>query len=138
MRKTGTVILAAIILIFTAVACDSTPAKEVNIVGDWEFEKYVAGTAEMTPQSEAMVNAIVSVFEDCKVSYLVDGKVNMTSPVVGTKSGNYTVTDGKLDQQMGKTTQFILHVKNEGKKLVVLLNEKDDESIGKIILTAQR
>ena len=37
MRKTGTVILAAIILIFTAVACDSTPAKEVNIVGDWEF-----------------------------------------------------------------------------------------------------
>jgi hypothetical protein len=138
MRKTGTLIVAVIILILTAGACNSKTVKEVNVVGNWAFEKYVPGAVVMSPQSKAMVEAIVSVFKDCKVSYLADGKVEMSSPVIGIKSGTYTVTDGKLDQQMGKRTQFILHVKNEGEKLVVLFNEDDTENMGKIFLVAKQ
>ena len=81
-----------------------------------------------------MVSSIVSIFKDCKVNYKADGTVSMTSPVVGSKSGTYTVANGKLDQQMGKGTQFILNVKNDKEKLVILLNEEDTPSSGKILL----
>lgn len=134
MRKSGIVILSVVIMLITVVGCENKAAKPVEILGDWKFEKYVPGTVELSPQSEAMVNAIVSVFKDCEVSYLENGQVRMSSPVIGRKSGTYTVVDGKLDQQMGKGTQFILHVQNEGGKLVVLLNEDAIESVGKIVL----
>ena len=132
MKKSVTVILSVIVLFFSS--CEGTPKKEVNVVGDWKFEQFVEGTEKLSPQANAMVEAILSIFKDCKVSYNEDGTVSMTSPVVGSKTGTYTVADGKLDQQMGKGTQFILNVKNDKEKLVILLNEEDTPTSGKILL----
>ena len=136
MKKTLTVVLSAIVLFFTS--CEGTPKKEVNVVGDWKFEKFVEGTEKLTPQEEAMVGAIKSIFEDCQVSYKADGTVSMTSPVVGSKTGTYTIANGKLDQQMGERTQFILHLKNDKEKLVILLNEEDAPSGGKVLLVPSK
>lgn len=132
MKKAVTVILSAIVLFLTS--CEGTPKKEVNVVGDWKFEQFIEGTEKLSPQSEAMVNAIVSIFKDCEVSYKADGNVVMKSPVVGNKTGTYTLDNGKLDQQLGKGTQFVLHLTNDKEKLVILLNEEDTKETGKILL----
>jgi len=134
MRKVATVILSVMVLFF--IACEGTAKKEVNVIGDWKFEQFIKGTEKLSPQSEAMVNAILSIFKDCEVSYKVDGTVAMTSPVVGSKTGTYTLDNGKLDQQMGERTQFILHLKNDKEKLVILLNEEDTKDSGRILLVA--
>lgn len=134
MRKVATVILSVMVLFF--IACEGTAKKEVNVIGDWKFEQFIEGTEKLSPQSEAMVNAILSIFKDCEVSYKADGTVAMTSPVVGSKTGTYTLDNGKLDQQMGERTQFILHLKNDKEKLVILLNEEDTKDSGRILLVA--
>ena len=136
MKKVATVILSAMVLFFTS--CEGTPKKEVNVIGDWKFEQFIEGTEKLSPQSEAMVNAILSIFKDCEVSYKADGTVAMTSPVVGSKTGTYTIDNGKLDQQMGERTQFILHLKNDKEKLVILLNEDDTKESGRILLVSAK
>ena len=136
MKKVATVILSAMVLFFTS--CEGTPKKEVNVIGDWKFEQFIEGTEKLSPQSEAMVNAILSIFKDCEVSYKSDGTVAMTSPVVGSKTGTYTLDNGKLDQQMGERTQFILHLKNDKEKLVILLNEEDTKESGRILLVSAK
>jgi hypothetical protein len=99
MRKVATVILSAMVLFFTS--CEGTPKKKVNVVGDWKFEQFIEGTAKLSPQSEAMVSAIVSIFKDCEVSYKADGTVAMTSPVVGSKTGTYTLDNGETRSTNG-------------------------------------
>ena len=136
MRKVVTVILSAIALTFTS--CEGVPNKEVNLIGDWKFEKFIKGTENLSPQTEAMVKSIVSIFKDCEISYKADGTVKMTSPEVGSKTGTYTLDNGKLDQQMGKGAKFILHLTNDKEKLVILFNEDETKDIGRILLVAAK
>lgn len=132
MKKALTIVLAAFVLVLTS--CEGTPPKKVNMEGDWKYESFVEPTADLTPQAKKMIESIASIFIDCEINYDKEGKVKMTSKVLGSKEGTYTVTNGRLDQQMGAGTQFILHVQNEGEKLAIILNEEGDASVGKIIL----
>ena len=132
MRKVVTVILSAIALIFTS--CEGAPKKEVNLVGDWKFEKFIEGTEKLSPQTKAMVKSIVSIFKDCEISYKADGTVKMTSLEMGSKTGTYTLDNGKLDQQMGKNNQFVLHLTNDKEKLVIFFNEDETKESGRILL----
>ena len=130
MKKTITILFSAVLFF---AACNQEPAKKINVEGAWKFEQHIEGKAELNAQSAAMINSIVSLFKDGEVEFK-EGNVNMKGPVVGNRKGTYTVKDGKLDVELGKGSQFSLHVKNEGANLIVLFNEDGDQETGKIVL----
>lgn len=132
------VLFGLLSVVMICISCEGNPPKKVNIEGNWKFDEHVKGTGDLNVQHQAIVKSIVSVFENGTVNYKSDGTLTMNSPVVGKKQGTYTVNNGKLEQHMGKNSQFILHVQNEGEKLAILFNEDGDASIGKILLVKSK
>ena len=115
-------------------ACNQQPANEVNVEGNWKFDKHVEGDAKLNPENKMMVQSIVNLFEGGSVS-LKDGKISMKSSAAGSRKGTYTVADGKLNVQFGENSQFSLHVANQDSTgLLILFNEGGEKETGKIVL----
>jgi len=118
-------------------ACNPEPAKVVNVEGDWRFDQFVEGEAELVPENQMMVKSIVNLFDGCSMS-LNDGEISLTSGVAGKREGTYTVVDGKLNVQFGANSQFSLHVENQDSTaLLILFNEGGEKETGKIVLLKQ-
>lgn len=130
MKKVMTMLFAVATLFMAS--CESKEVK-VNVDGEWKFSEHVAGKAELNPQNKAMINSIVKLFENGEIS-LKEGKVSMSSPGAGSRSGTYTITNGKLDMAFGGDNQVSLNVSNEGENLIVLFGESSAEETGKVVL----
>lgn len=125
-------ILFGTVLILTA--CDQKPTKQVKVDGEWKYSEFVEGNAELDFQNKAMVNTIVSLFKDSKIT-MEKGIISLESPAAGSKNGTYTINNGRLDCEFGPNNQLSLHVDNEGENLIILFNENGAKETGKIILT---
>ncbi len=115
-------------------ACNQQSSHVVNVEGDWKFDKHVEGEAKLNPENKMMVQSIVSLFEGGSMS-LKGGKISMNSSEAGDRKGTYTVEDGKLNVQLGKNSQFSLHVANQDSTgLLILFNEGGEKETGKIVM----
>lgn len=129
MKKLFVVVVSLVLF-----ACNQQVAKDVNVEGNWKFDKYVEGKAELSPENEMMVKSIVNLFEGGSMS-LKDGEISMNSATAGDREGTYTVTNGKLNVQFSKNSQFSLHVANQDSTgLLILFNEDGEKQTGKIVL----
>lgn len=80
-----------------------------------------------------MINSIVALFKDGKISFKEDN-VAIKSSVAGDKSGIYTIRNGIINMEFGENSQVSLHIKNDGENLAILFSENGENETGKIIL----